>query len=979
MTRESKKIISAYKKGERDFRGISLKNYNLKNINLSGANLVKADFSGAVLRGANFRGAKLEKAIFSDSFIEGANFTNADLNNSNFRGVNAGLQPYWIKILLASLCVLLMLSGFPMSIAGWWGTYVSLPSTIQVSYIPLIANIIACLIFFGIIIFEITESIEADVIAIFIIAFVIVALASFPTIVLNQGSAALSVAIPVLVTTIGIASSIAAASVLAAIKIISTKSVTYLTFAFAIIVNAVLVGLSAYSVDSSRATVAAIAIVEAGYDYVAVITTSIGGATSLLLSAFVCNRILQGSERYELSSNLVNVLVATLKSTNFRGSDLTDADFRESNLRFVDFRNTKINITNITRTNWHEVSGLVYIRPGSTYLKLLKDPSIRNLIIKKTAVGQCFKGMNLQGINLSNADLSAIDLVDANLSDANLCNANLSYSKLVRVQLANTNLTDACLNGACIEDLGNTKTTKLDRIYADSVYMLFPDKRKQPNDKSEFENSEELIALIEKRSDIIELYHTHGLNINACQFAVGEAKRDNPNMVMGITSYRKVDKDKYLVSLQVSPHADEIEIEKKYHSSYQQVLNLSPEYQEIYLSISRENLGQFANLLPVNQVLKENRVRLIVEGDFANGFPYVRLEVILAKQGKLPISDKGSLPSALMLENVSNSLFKLYRALARPSLPSIRTMKLIETEGIEEIKDDDHLSNLSRIDLESQSLELQKLLNSWLKSPLVLPIYKLIEENLSPEEEFLICIENDSCPSLRSFPWHSWEILRKYKHAEVAFSKGKSLRRSRPGIRTKPRILCILGDDKDIDVEKDKSFLSEYLGESDLVFLSKPNREEFFQHLRHVDGWDIISFSGHGSEQWDTLLINSEPQGKVEIETLKIELNTILDKGLQLLILNSCNSLHLAQALEDVCIPHVIAMRDSVPDSVAQTFLKSFLKAFSSGRSVGGAVRQAREELDSLKKSYPLASWMPVLCQNFAEFSVTWTDLPRIN
>ena len=112
----------------------------------------------------------------------------------------------------------------------------------------------------------------------------------------------------------------------------------------------------------------------------------------------------------------------------------------------------------------------------------------------------------------------------------------------------------------------------------------------------------------------------------------------------------------------------------------------------------------------------------------------------------------------------------------------------------------------------------------------------------------------------------------------------------------------------------------------------------------------------------------------IAIEQIKYALKQAIGRGLKLAIFNSCDSLALAQELQDLQIPQVIVMREPVPDVVAQDFLKYFLAEFSQGKSLYTSVRFARERLQVLEVNYPCATWLPVICQNPAESPIVWTQ-----
>jgi uncharacterized protein YjbI with pentapeptide repeats len=86
-------LIIQYKLGERDFRGIDLKQADLREAklrkaSLSGADLSDADLAGAQLYGADLTEAGLGYANLSEADLHGTNLSRADLSGANLSGAN---------------------------------------------------------------------------------------------------------------------------------------------------------------------------------------------------------------------------------------------------------------------------------------------------------------------------------------------------------------------------------------------------------------------------------------------------------------------------------------------------------------------------------------------------------------------------------------------------------------------------------------------------------------------------------------------------------------------------------------------------------------------------------------------------------------------------------------------------------------------------------------------------------------------------
>ncbi|WP_235006921.1 pentapeptide repeat-containing protein, partial [Calothrix rhizosoleniae] len=230
-------------------------------------------------------------------------------------------------------------------------------------------------------------------------------------------------------------------------------------------------------------------------------------------------------------------LSVLMKSTKFRGADLTGVNFTGADLKNTDFRNYKtskkiqknrylmnVDITGVTKmigTHWDGVKNLHYARLQGTYLQY---PQVRDLFNQKdieedkkdneeyqiTDEFKNFDNLDLQGINLSGIELQGASFIDTNLQDALLQKTDLSKAKLVRTLLDKADLSEAILTDAIIEDWGITSDTtfkfadiKEGNLEKDnSVYIyLYLAKKKQLQEKQlreKIQNQEDVKKLIDK-------------------------------------------------------------------------------------------------------------------------------------------------------------------------------------------------------------------------------------------------------------------------------------------------------------------------------------------------------------------------------------------------------------------------------------------------------------------------------------------------
>ncbi|MDJ0534147.1 MAG: CHAT domain-containing protein [Xenococcaceae cyanobacterium MO_207.B15] len=329
----------------------------------------------------------------------------------------------------------------------------------------------------------------------------------------------------------------------------------------------------------------------------------------------------------------------------------------------------------------------------------------------------------------------------------------------------------------------------------------------------------------------------------------------------------------------------------------------------------------------------------------------------------------GSLPPAPQLKETYNSWQYNYQNLNSTS--RISAKKITYDGSIQKSRD------------ESRFLvnQIKKQLDEWLNSPQFQPIWRKLIEKIAPDETIRILIRTTD-KQLRKLPWHLWELLDRYPHAEIAlatndYEKIANSQRTRLHERG-ISILAILGDSKGINIVEDKQILTETLTDAELTFLCEPKPEEISAQLWDRK-WDILFFAGHSQTELETGRIYINSEDSISLEELSYALKRAVEQGgLKLAIFNSCDGLGLASFLEKLNLPQIIVMREPVPDLVAQQFLKYFLTNFASGKHFYLAVREARERLQELDIKYPGASWQPIIVQNPGMSLPTWKSLAGI-
>ncbi len=134
------------------------------------------------------------------------------------------------------------------------------------------------------------------------------------------------------------------------------------------------------------------------------------------------------------------------------------------------------------------------------------------------------------------------------------------------------------------------------------------------------------------------------------------------------------------------------------------------------------------------------------------------------------------------------------------------------------------------------SEQLRNTLNTWLNNS---NEFRVIRERLREilhRDDVIRVILQAEDPLLRKLPWQLWHFFERYPNAELALSTPSFEELPIVTPRNRVRILAILGNSKGIDIKTDRKLLQEKLGNTEIVFLVEPSRQELNDQL-----WD-----GHG-------------------------------------------------------------------------------------------------------------------------------------
>jgi len=362
------------------------------------------------------------------------------------------------------------------------------------------------------------------------------------------------------------------------------------------------------------------------------------------------------------------------------------------------------------------------------------------------------------------------------------------------------------------------------------------------------------------------------------------------------------------------------------------------------------------------------------KGSLNQGFDGVIAQIFerFQQQNTFPIQFTGSLPAAPELTELYRRWQILYNLLYDSLIPDLnwRNQQQHETDTEIEIESED-VTNISSVEFNKLCQDLKKKVNNWLNSASFVNLEQKLRTKLNSTEEIQVIIQTD-LDEVRRLPWNLWDFFDDYPHAVLCLSK-PDFERLDNNYNYKPsqdkiRILAILGNSENIDIQEDRATLENLPG-AETTFLVEAQRQELDLMLWDNRGWDILFFAGysssHGNGATGRIYINKDDS--LTIEQLKNGLRAAISRGLRLAIFNSCDGLGLATQLASLHIPQMIVMREPLPDKVATIFLKNFLREFYISKPLHQSVREARYQLQGLEYEFPCASWLPVIFQNPGE------------
>jgi uncharacterized protein YjbI with pentapeptide repeats len=937
-------------------------------------NLKHRSFRSANLRGANFSGVNLRGVDFTDAILDGADLSHADLRGTIFRRSSLiGANLYQIKagisnrnslvlqIILFILAVLLgLLAGFVGSaIAGlvlneskvlapyqeiefWlsWGRISALLAincgVIYSSSIILLKNPIMAVL----------GGVSSVIILGTILAFIVI-YACAPTgkswefvgqmVVAVEGASTMTT-FQIIFVTIGLA---------IITNILKTDRQTLV----ATIIGVVIAVASATRAEGSLYLQVGIVIISSMVIYLALLM----GKQSRL-----------ESQNYPFIRN-----ISTDIATHY-GTCFVDANLSNANLEYACLTNTNFSRSKLICTNFYGARQLNSAKVNRT---ILMNPLVRELLVNHQGSNCNYSGCDLHGAYLVGSDLINADFTGTNLSESNLKNARLDRANLTRIFAVGANLQGANLTGACIADWSIDRTTELDDIICEYVYLKSPGEDRNP--ASGIFSAGDFTQLFQQIWNTIDLIFHEGIDWASFGTAWQQIQIENDGIPLAIHSIERKGEGTILVKVEVPQDFDKARLHESFDRSYQLLLSSIEDRHRTELTGRDRELAIYKE--------QQDRSYQILQSLVAPPPIAAKLDrVVTIKLGTrdidrnlavtVEIGDRGHNPHAsvtgiLTCEDDVIAAYHNWQTVYRQHLNSatridIPSQQNTNLKQLERFSDAEAMPT-NKCLLTSQTLKQE--INQWLDSSGFKPVRELMLQELHPTESIQIVLQTDEL-SIRQLPFQLWSFFDRFTHAEISIASNNYRSITNHKLSNKNiTILSIFGSSAGLDLELDRQSLTK-IPNASVEFSIEPTRQILNDKLWERP-WDIIFFAGHSASNPNlaTGHLQINPTDKLTIPELKYALERSIETGLKLVILNSCDSLGLAAELISIQLPQAIVMREPVPDIIAQQFLKNFLTAFASGLPLYRAVRSAREQLQGLEDTYPCASWLPVICQNPAE------------
>lgn len=548
----------------------------------------KRNFHSENLRSQSFQGQDLSGADFSNAELYGTNFTGATLEGTIFCGAKCGLQKRCLTFLVIRSCCIAGMSGI--------GPLVSSPFILMIfdsNFNNQDVGLVGLILLFFFLILLIPQEIIARIVLVGAASAVLGVLVPGAF----KGTGTASVVMGVAIALAFVVSAVAVSVLLARALVVAVLAAG--TPAGALVVITILLGVVILArILGEEAEVVVVFAVP-------VLSALVGVLAGIYIGFHAMGR----EEKYTWVRS-VAIDFASMGGTRFCGATLTNANFTKAILKSTDF--TKATITGV---RWYDAKKLEYVRCSEeTYLK---NELLRQLLITNEGQNKNFDRLDLRGLNLEEAKLERASFIDTDLSEANLKEAKLYGAKLVKTNLERADLTGAKLTGVCIQDWDVTRSTKLNGVECEYVFMKYIDKDKRDRmpPKENFKNGE-FIFFIRSILDTLDLYHGRDVNPRAAVIVLKSLAEEFQESLEIVALERRG--NGIILKLKTSEFANQEQLKEEYYARYSQTLTLS--------------LTDPNKQLPKYEVLEAKLTEWVeeVKQHTTNSFKYVYNETLMA-------------------------------------------------------------------------------------------------------------------------------------------------------------------------------------------------------------------------------------------------------------------------------------------------------------------------------------------------------------
>jgi uncharacterized protein YjbI with pentapeptide repeats len=558
---------------------------------------MEQDVLSKKLCGKDFRGQNLSGFNFQYADIRGTNFAEANLENANFKGAKAGLNPFWLIVLVFASFILNGLLVIFFELAGQFVADRIIPvnytgespnNTLSNYLVPVVILSLFVIFF----IFSISKGLEKafkttiivgviEISTILLVALILAVIGDF-----SIGDVAFLITGSINGAIIGFGTgllAIAVAVILCIDRIISGSTIKNAVTLFAFFIT--------------------IPVIVFLYHSKAHLITIIIGCSfawfGVILGWITTNLAFSKNDKYALILN-VAISLAAIGGTSFRGANLSEANFHEAILKCTDFRSTDKRRTNLTRTSWLKTKELDFALVGDSYLQY---PQVRQLVVERYGKEvQKLDGLNLDGINLQKANLIDASFIGTSLNYANLQDTDLSNAKLKQAQLDGADFTGATLTGAYIEDWNITGETDFDGVRCEYVYMHLPtqedpDPWRKPDNRNEVFADDEFGDFIKPLVDTLDLYHTQGVDPRAIAIAFKQLAENNPDAEVRIVGMEVKGEDKFLLRAKAVKNIDKSKLSAEYFTIYNELKALAEQEIQALMLEKNDRIQSLQNMI----------------------------------------------------------------------------------------------------------------------------------------------------------------------------------------------------------------------------------------------------------------------------------------------------------------------------------------------------------------------------------------------